>query len=82
MSDFDNTLKAAVGKRVSFTNFISKEIIGDREGKKGFLTDIVGDAAKLIEALTGVGKTIWQEHRSANDKLLDQLESLKWKPFH
>lgn len=84
--DFDNTLKTAVDKRVSFTTYINEEIIGDSEGKKGFPVAIIGGAAELIKALTEVGKTIWQEYRSVNDtrrkELLEQLEALKWKAFH
>ncbi len=84
--DFDNTLKTAVDKRVSFTNYLSKEIIGDSEGTRGGPMAIIGDVAKLIDSLKGVGLAIWQEYRSVNDtrreELLDQLESLKWKSFH
>ncbi len=79
--DFDNTLKTAVDKRVSFTNYLSKEIIGDSEGTRGGPMAIIGDVAKLIDSLKGVGLAIWQEYRSVNDtrreELLDQLESLK-----
>ncbi len=76
--DFDNTLKTAVDKRVSFTNYIGKEIIGDSEGTRGRPMAIIGDVAKLIETLTDVGMSIWQEYRSVKDtrreELLDQFE--------
>ncbi len=84
--EFDNTLKTAVDNRVSFTNYISEEIIGDDKGTKGFPVAIIGSASELFKVIMDAGISIWKEYRSANEtrrrELLDQIEGLKWKAFH
>lgn len=84
--EFYNTLETAVDKRISFTTYISEQIIDKSKGKKGFPTSIITSGTELVKALTEVGKTIWQEYSTVKDKrrkeLLDQLEGLKWKAFH
>ena len=83
--DFHETMKNAVDRRMSFTTYIKEHILSKHAGEKG-ITDIMGGAGELITALTGVGKTLWQEYRAVNDsqkkELLDQLDALKWKEFH
>lgn len=84
--DFHETMKNAVDRRMSFTTYIKEQILSKHAGEKGIATDIMGGAGELITALTGVGKTIWQEYRAVKDsqkkELLDQLDALKWKEFH
>lgn len=79
-------MKNAVDRRMSFTTYIKEQILSKHAGEKGLATDITGGAGELITALTGVGKTLWQEYRAVKDtqkkELLDQLEALKWKEFH
>ena len=84
--DFHETMENAVDRRMSFTTYIKEQILSKHAGGKGIATDIMGGAGELITALTGVGKTIWQEYRAVKDtqkkELLDQLDALKWKEFH
>ena len=84
--DFHETMKNAVDRRMSFTTYIKEQILSKHADEKGFATDIMGGTGELITALTGAGKTIWQEYRVVKDsqknELLDQLEALKWKAFH
>ncbi|MDQ1273624.1 MAG: hypothetical protein QG591_2254 [Planctomycetota bacterium] len=84
--DFREIMKNAVDSRISFTTHIKEQILSKHTGSKGIATDIMGDADELITALTGVGKTLWQEYRSVTDtrkkELLYQLEALQWKEFH
>ena len=86
LPDFQETMKNAVDRRMSFTTYIKEQILSKHAGGKGIATDIMGGAGELITALTGVGKIIWQEYRAVKDtqkkELLDQLDALKWKEFH
>ncbi len=83
--DFNNIVKTAVEKRISFTGYIENDVIGKQRGSKNPLLTIVSNASELIKAITDVGKTIWNEYRSVTDarkqELINQLETLKWKPF-
>ena len=84
--DFQETMKHAVDRRIAFTTYIKEQILSKHAGEKGIATDLMGGAGELIAALTGVGKTLWQEYHAVKDtqkkELLDQLDALKWKEFH
>jgi hypothetical protein len=83
-ADFQRSLQAAVERRVEFTDFVSEQVIGKGDGQKG-LGAALATAAELLPAILEAGTAIWKEFRSVNDarrqEILDQLESLKWKPF-
>ena len=85
--DFQNKLKNAADKRVAFTSFVTDKIIrDDPERKNPLAIAAIGLAPELLDALTKVGKTIWQEYRNVNkeqkQEIVDQLDTLKWKAFH
>jgi hypothetical protein len=81
---FTDTLRAAAEKRVAFTSFVSKEIVGADPGARGMLPELPG-LADLITGLTDAGLGIWREYRAAGkekrDAIRDELDHLKWKSF-
>ena len=81
---FDETLKIAIEKRLAFTSFVKKEIIGNREGTRGFPKLSLGKPGEWLAAFKDVAKTLWQEYRAVQDQrrkeLIEQLNALKWKP--
>jgi hypothetical protein len=78
-------LRAAAEKRVAFTSFVADQMVGDKEGAKGLLPDVVKVVPDLIRALADAGIGIWREYRAAGkerrDAIRDELDHLKWKPF-
>jgi len=60
-------------------------VIGNKEGARTWIYDMVRVVPDLVKALTDAGISIWREFRDARqarrDEFLDQLEHLKWKPF-
>jgi len=86
-SDYQSVLKNAADQRVAFTSFVTDKIISDDPERKNPLAlAAIAVAPELIDALTKVGKTIWQEYRNVGkerkQEILDQLDTLKWKAFH
>ncbi|ETW95524.1 MAG: hypothetical protein ETSY1_30235 [Candidatus Entotheonella factor] len=84
-SDFQKQLQQAVDRRTAFTTYVSEQIVGDEEGRKGAVTG----AATAVTLLTLLGKaslTIWKEFRQVSDTrkkaILTQLDVLKWRAFH
>jgi hypothetical protein len=80
-----DALRAAAEKRVVFTSFVAEQVVGDKEGAKGLLPDVVKVVPDVIRALTDAGIGIWREYRTAGkerrDAIRDELDHLKWKPF-
>jgi hypothetical protein len=80
-----DALRAAAEKRVAFTSFVADQVVGDKEGAKGLLPNVVEVVPDLIRALTDAGIGIWREYRAAGkeqrDAIRDELDHLKWKPF-
>jgi hypothetical protein len=80
-----DALRAAAEKRVAFTNFVADQVVGDKEGAKGLLPNVVEVVPDLIKALTDAGIGIWREYRVASkdqrDAIRDELDHLKWKSF-
>jgi hypothetical protein len=78
-------LRAAAEKRIAFTSFVSDQVIGDKEGGKGIIPDVVSAVPDLIKALTDAGISIWREYaaagKSRRDEIRDELDHLKWQPF-
>jgi hypothetical protein len=82
---FSEALRVAAEKRIAFTSFVADEVVGDKEGGKGLLYDVVRVVPDLVKALTEAGIGIWREFRDARqarrDQILDQIDHLKWKAF-
>jgi hypothetical protein len=82
---FAEAMRIAAEKRIAFTSFVADEVVGDREGGKSLLYDVVRVVPDLVKALTEAGINIWREFRDAGrarrDQILDQLDHLKWKVF-
>jgi hypothetical protein len=82
---FPAVLQAAAQKRIAFTSFVTDEVVGDKEGGKGLLYDVIRVVPDLIKKLTESGISIWHEFRDAGkarrDQIIDQLDHLKWKAF-
>jgi hypothetical protein len=86
-SDFQNKLKNAAEQRVAFTSFVTDNFIGNDPTKKNpIILAAIASAPELIDALTKVGKAIWQEYRNVNaqqkKEILDLLNTQKWKEFN
>ena len=83
-SAFGEALQLAAEKRIAFTTFV-EGVIGDKEGARGWIYDVVRVVPDLVKALTEAGISIWREFRDAGkarrDPILDQLDHLKWKAF-
>jgi len=83
-SEFDALLKTAVDRRVAFTSFISKQVVG--KTSEGIKFPWLATAGELLPELVDAAKYIWEEYRnskqSRRQEILDELEGLKWKPFH
>ena len=81
---FSEALRVAAEKRIAFTNFV-EEVVGDKEGARGWIYDVVRVVPDLVKALTDAGISIWREvhdaHQARRDQILDQIEHLKWKAF-
>jgi hypothetical protein len=80
-----NALHAAAEKRVAFTSFVADKVVGNTEGARGVLPDVIKAVPELIKALTDSGISIWKEYSTASkerrDTIRDELDHLKWKPF-
>jgi hypothetical protein len=83
--NFPAALQAAAEKRIAFTAFVADEVVGDKEGSRSLLYDVIRVVPDLIKKLTESGISIWHEFRDAGqarrDQILDQLDHLKWKAF-
>jgi hypothetical protein len=81
---FSEALRVAAEKRIAFTNFV-EGVVGDKEGARGWIYDVVRVVPDLVKALTDAGISIWREFRDARqarrDQILDQIDHLKWKAF-
>jgi hypothetical protein len=81
---FGEALRLAAERRIAFTNFVD-EVIGNKEGARSWIYDVVRVVPDLVKALTDAGISIWREFRDVGkarrDQILDQLDHLKWKPF-
>ncbi len=79
-------LLTAVEHRIAFTTHIDKEILAKDAGKRGGIAAVLTTVAALLPALTKVGEAIWNAYHKAKkdqrQQILDQLDGLKWKPFH
>ena len=82
---FGAALQAAAEKRIAFTAFVTDQIVGDKEGARTLLYDVIRVVPDLIKKLTESGIAVWHEFRDAGkvrrDQILDQLDHLKWKAF-
>jgi hypothetical protein len=80
-----DALRVAAEKRVAFTTFVTDQVVGNKEGAKGILPEVVSVVPDLIKALTDAGISIWREYATAGkerrDAIRDELDHLKWKPF-
>jgi hypothetical protein len=80
-----DALRAAAEKRVAFTTFVADKVVGDTEGARGVLPDVIKVVPDLIKALTESGISIWKEYSTAGkerrDAIRDELDHLKWKSF-
>jgi hypothetical protein len=83
-SRFGEALRVAAEKRIAFTSFV-EEVIGNKEGAKGWIYDAIRVVPDLVRALTDAGVTIWREFHDARkarrDQILNQIDHLKWKAF-
>ena len=85
-SKFQGQLQQAAEQRVAFTNFVTESIIKDDPGKKNPLAVAAITAVPaLLEALTEVGTSIWNEYRKTskeNQQVIEEkLDSAKWVDF-
>jgi hypothetical protein len=78
-------LQAAAEKRIAFTNFVSDRIVGQIQGARPGLTDVVKVVPDLVKAITEAGVAIWdafskasKEHR---DAILSEIDHLRWHAF-
>ena len=82
---FKKALDAAAQKRISFTDFVTNDIVGKIEGAKPGLPSIITLLPDLIKAITDAGLAIWNAFHSAakekQDAILEELERQKWKLF-
>lgn len=83
---FQNKLKTAADQRVAFTSFVTEKVIRSDPNKKNPLAIAAITAVpELIDALTKVAKSIWQEYRTVKDAekkaIIEQLDALRWKSF-
>jgi hypothetical protein len=82
---FTQTLEKAAQKRIAFTDYVLKDVVGKAEGVRPGLRSIVSIVPDLIKAITDAGLAIWREFRAVGkekqDAILAELAALKWRPF-
>jgi hypothetical protein len=81
---FNQALKDAAEKRITFTSFVSSEV-DKLPGARPGLEDLIQVVPNLVKALTEAGLSIWKAFREARkehrDAILNELELLQWRPF-
>jgi hypothetical protein len=82
---FSTALATAAEKRVTFTDFVSDEVVGRLEGTRAELLAISKLVPEIVKSLTNAGLAIWKAFRLARKErqtaILDELERLKWRSF-
>ena len=78
-------LEAAAQKRIAFTDFVTQNILGNVQGARPGLPDLISAVPDLVKVLIDAGFNIWKEFQSGNKQRRDdiriQLEGLKWRTF-
>jgi hypothetical protein len=81
---FNQALKDAAEKRITFTSFVSSEV-DKLQGARPGLEDLIQVVPDLVKAITEAGLSIWKAFREARqerrDAILDELELMQWRPF-
>lgn len=81
----DLRVQTAVNRRTEFTDYVREKVLGDAAGTRLGLGDLIKPEALLRELIEGL-RGLWQEYRAVQDdrrkELRQQLDALKWRPFH
>jgi hypothetical protein len=82
---FAAALHSAAEKRVAFTNFVDDQVVGNVEGARPGLPDVVKVVPDLVKAITDEGLAIWDAFHKANkerrEAILNEIDHLRWRAF-
>ena len=82
---FGQVLEAAAQKRIAFTDFVTQNILGNVQGARPGLPDLITAVPDLVTVLIDAGFNIWKEFQVGNKQRRDdirvQLDGLKWRSF-
>jgi hypothetical protein len=78
-------LQGAAEKRVAFTTFVSREVVGTIKGARPGLPDVMNAIPELVKAITDAGLSIWRAFHDAGkerrDAILAEVDLLQWRSF-
>ena len=81
---FDEALKTAAERRVTFTSFVS-DAVDKLQGARPGLPEVIEAVPELVKVIADAGLAIWKEFREAGqqrrDTILSELKRLEWQPF-
>ncbi|WP_089725133.1 hypothetical protein [Candidatus Thiosymbion oneisti] len=83
---FQAVLERAVERRLDFTRHVDAILDARGTSDTRSVKDYIRLPAELIAAIKDAAGAIWDKYWEIRDtrrqEILDQLEALKWKPFH
>jgi hypothetical protein len=82
---FAAALHSAAEKRIAFTDFVDDQVVGNVEGARPGLPDVVKVVPDLVKAITDAGLAIWDAFHKANkerrEAILNEIDHLRWRAF-
>jgi hypothetical protein len=84
-SKFARMLGAAAAKRIAFTDYVTKDVVGGITGARPGLPDVLTVVPDLVKAITEAGLSIWEAYHDATkerrDAIIDELGHMEWRSF-
>lgn len=85
---FKAALNSAVNHRMAFTVHVDEMVrayTGDGHELRPGVSDYIKGAGELLKIFVDAGNTVWEAYSKVSEskrrETIEQLESLKWKPF-
>ena len=85
---FEAALNSAVNHRMAFTVHVNEMVRAYTEAGHELrpgVSDYIKGAGELLKILVDAGNTVWEAYSKISDskrqETIDELDSLKWKPF-
>ena len=72
-AQFGQVLEAAAQKRVAFTDFVIQNILGNVQGARPGLPDVISAVPDLVKVLIDAGFNIWKEFQAGNKQRRDDI---------
>jgi hypothetical protein len=82
---FTGSLQPAAEKRITFTSFVSHEIVDKIPGARPGLPEVITAVPDLVKSISEAGLAIWKAFHDAGkerrDAILSEVDQLRWKSF-